>query len=445
VENLPSYPKRSSVEALHDLLNGKLVPPPPDFRVRMNDKMSQEMIEALTTTRYNVTNVLRQDPLTKPTEKKKSTVKASAKTRNKLLDPNYIPKSLREMNLQKVLFEELTTEIKRQGKLQRRALRKKKPMVTKTTSWTSGSLQMATANVDNCNKLERRQELDEEFFESSYDVIGVQETRISGEGHFFTNNYKWYYKGSDSTSEGAGVAILVKKELVHLVDENRIARRSERLMSLVMKDPQNESRPPLRIVSAYAPHAGLGNGAIESYYLHFEELLHLPYYGQKAERHYQWLRCKSIEEEKVRRAAEKAAGKTPSPAPDITKMSTYDQVIYSLYRQKSVEDANQPKSPSSKPKPPPVPSDSMEDSTRGRVRTWSGDSLGSITSAGGMLPPIQECDCQEVLKQGPPPGSEEVFSSKPSTKKPRAKSLRRTGEEPAGKSIVYVNECVHFS
>ncbi|XP_071729179.1 uncharacterized protein [Rutidosis leptorrhynchoides] len=97
----------------------------------------------------------------------------------------------------------------------------------------------------------KRYELAEIFLKRKVDIVCVQETRWKGSEAVEINDYKLWYSGSRISRNGVGI-IIKKLHRDHVVD---VGRFSDRIMSVSIII--NEET--FTVISAYAPHAGLGD------------------------------------------------------------------------------------------------------------------------------------------------------------------------------------------
>ncbi|XP_071728368.1 uncharacterized protein [Rutidosis leptorrhynchoides] len=124
---------------------------------------------------------------------------------------------------------------------------------------TLGRIRVGSWNIGTLTG--KRIKLVDTFLKSNVDIVCVQETRWKGEAAVDIKDYKLWYPGSRIARNGVGI-FLGKLHKDTVVD---VGRFSDRIMSvsLIIKEET------FMVISAYAPHAGLGDAEKKS----FEELL----------------------------------------------------------------------------------------------------------------------------------------------------------------------------
>ncbi|XP_071728994.1 uncharacterized protein [Rutidosis leptorrhynchoides] len=120
----------------------------------------------------------------------------------------------------------------------RRGNRVAKPVRIRTGSWNVGTL------------TGKRYELLETLRKRKVDILCVQETRWKGRGVAKVKDYKLWFSGSRVARNGIGI-IIGPPYNENVVD---VGRRSDRIMSITLVIQE----VTYTVISAYAPHAGLG-------------------------------------------------------------------------------------------------------------------------------------------------------------------------------------------
>ncbi|XP_071727660.1 uncharacterized protein [Rutidosis leptorrhynchoides] len=130
-----------------------------------------------------------------------------------------------------------------------------KPVRIRVGSWNVGTL------------TEKRYELVETLRKRKVDILCVQETRWKGRGAVKTNGYKLWFSGSRVARNGVGI-IIGPPYNVNVVD---VDRRSDRIMSvrLVIQEVT------YTVISAYAPHAGLGEAEKRHFWESLDEVVRM--------------------------------------------------------------------------------------------------------------------------------------------------------------------------
>ncbi|XP_071705150.1 uncharacterized protein [Rutidosis leptorrhynchoides] len=113
---------------------------------------------------------------------------------------------------------------------------------------THGRIRVGSWNIGTLTG--KRIELVDTFLKSNVDIVCVQETIWKGEEVIEINDYKLWYSGSRIARNVVGI-FLGKLHKDNVVD---VGRFSDRIMSvsLIIKEET------FTVISAYAPHAGLG-------------------------------------------------------------------------------------------------------------------------------------------------------------------------------------------
>ncbi|XP_071705069.1 uncharacterized protein [Rutidosis leptorrhynchoides] len=111
----------------------------------------------------------------------------------------------------------------------------------------------------------KRIELVDTFLKCNVDIVCVQETRWKGEEAIEIQDYKLWYSGSRIARNEVGI-FLGKIHKDNVVD---VGRFSDRIMSvsLIIKEET------FTVISAYAPHAGLGDAEKKSFWELLDEVV----------------------------------------------------------------------------------------------------------------------------------------------------------------------------
>ncbi|XP_071738787.1 uncharacterized protein [Rutidosis leptorrhynchoides] len=126
---------------------------------------------------------------------------------------------------------------------------------------TLGRIRVGSWNIGTLTG--KRIELVDTFLKSNVDIVCVQETRWKGEGAVEIKDYKLWYSGSRVARNGVGI-FLGKLHKDNVVD---VSRFSDRIMSvsLIIKEDT------YTIISAYAPHGGLGEAEKKRFWEFLDE------------------------------------------------------------------------------------------------------------------------------------------------------------------------------
>ncbi|XP_071687270.1 uncharacterized protein [Rutidosis leptorrhynchoides] len=108
-------------------------------------------------------------------------------------------------------------------------------------------------------------ELVDTFLKCNVDIMCVQETRWKGQEAVDINNYRLWYSGSRTARNGVGI-FLGPTHKDHVVD---VGRFSDRIMSVTLII--NEET--FTVISAYAPHVGLGEADKKSFWELLDEVV----------------------------------------------------------------------------------------------------------------------------------------------------------------------------
>lgn len=110
-------------------------------------------------------------------------------------------------------------------------------------------LWIATYNIRTMRLDEHLEELEHELQLIKWSVLGICETRLMGEaGTVLKSGHMLYQNNSINNTHNGGVAIMVHKNLKHLVTKTRAI--SERVIYIVMKLNQ---RYTFQVIQVYAP------------------------------------------------------------------------------------------------------------------------------------------------------------------------------------------------
>ncbi|XP_071708963.1 uncharacterized protein [Rutidosis leptorrhynchoides] len=128
---------------------------------------------------------------------------------------------------------------------------------------TLGRIRVGSWNIGTLTG--KRIELVDTFRKSNVDIVCVQETRWKGEEAIEIEDYKLWYSGSRIARNGVGI-FLGKLHIDNVVD---VGRFSDRIMSvsLIIKEET------FTVISAYAPHAGLGDAEKKSFWELLDEVV----------------------------------------------------------------------------------------------------------------------------------------------------------------------------
>ncbi|XP_071739822.1 uncharacterized protein [Rutidosis leptorrhynchoides] len=128
---------------------------------------------------------------------------------------------------------------------------------------TVGRIRVGSWNIGTLTG--KRIELVDTFLKSKVDIVCVQETRWKGEEAIEIQDYKLWYSGSRIARNGVGI-FLGKLHKDNVVD---VGRFSDRIMSvsLIIKEET------FTVISAYAPHAGLGDAEKKSFWELLDEVV----------------------------------------------------------------------------------------------------------------------------------------------------------------------------
>ncbi|XP_071695494.1 uncharacterized protein [Rutidosis leptorrhynchoides] len=128
---------------------------------------------------------------------------------------------------------------------------------------TVGRIRVGSWNIGTL--IGKRIELVDTFLKSKVDIVCVQETRWKGEEAIEIQDYKLWYSGSRIARNGVGI-FLGKLHKDNIVD---VGRFSDRIMSvsLIIKEET------FTVISAYAPHAGLGDAEKKSFWELLDEVV----------------------------------------------------------------------------------------------------------------------------------------------------------------------------
>ncbi|XP_071713686.1 uncharacterized protein [Rutidosis leptorrhynchoides] len=128
---------------------------------------------------------------------------------------------------------------------------------------TVGRIRVGSLNIGTLTG--KRIELVDTFLKSKVDIVCVQETRWKGEEAIEIQDYKLWYSGSRIARNGVGI-FLGKLHKDNVVD---VGRFSDRIMSvsLIIKEET------FTVISAYAPHAGLGDAEKKSFWELLDEVV----------------------------------------------------------------------------------------------------------------------------------------------------------------------------
>ncbi|XP_071712549.1 uncharacterized protein [Rutidosis leptorrhynchoides] len=128
---------------------------------------------------------------------------------------------------------------------------------------TVGRIRVGSWNIGTLTG--KRIELVDTFLKSKVDIVCVQETRWKGEEAIEIQDYKLWYSGSRIARNGVGI-FLGKLHKDNVVD---VGRFSDRIMSvsLIIKEET------FTVISAYTPHAGLGDAEKKSFWELLDEVV----------------------------------------------------------------------------------------------------------------------------------------------------------------------------
>ncbi|XP_071695754.1 uncharacterized protein [Rutidosis leptorrhynchoides] len=128
---------------------------------------------------------------------------------------------------------------------------------------TVGRIRVGSWNIGTLTG--KRIELVDTFLKSKVDIVCVQETRWKGEEAIEIQDYKLWYSGSRIARNRVGI-FLGKLHKDNVVD---VGRFSDRIMSvsLIIKEET------FTVISAYAPHAGLGDAEKKSFWELLDEVV----------------------------------------------------------------------------------------------------------------------------------------------------------------------------
>ncbi|XP_071709150.1 uncharacterized protein [Rutidosis leptorrhynchoides] len=128
---------------------------------------------------------------------------------------------------------------------------------------TPGKIRVGSWNVGTLTG--KRIELVDIFLKCKVEIVCVQETRWKGQEAVDFNNYRLWYSGSRTARNGVGI-LLGPTHKDHVVD---VGRFSDRIMSVTFII--NEEK--FTVISAYAPHVGLGEAEKESFWELLDEVV----------------------------------------------------------------------------------------------------------------------------------------------------------------------------
>ncbi|XP_071704797.1 uncharacterized protein [Rutidosis leptorrhynchoides] len=128
---------------------------------------------------------------------------------------------------------------------------------------TVGRIRVGSWNIGTLTG--KRIELVDTFLKSKVDIVCVQETRWKGEEAIEIQDYKLWYSGSRTARNGVGI-FLGKLHKDNVVD---VGRFSDRIMSvsLIIKEET------FTVISAYAPHASLGDAEKKRFWELLDEVV----------------------------------------------------------------------------------------------------------------------------------------------------------------------------
>ncbi|XP_029166729.1 craniofacial development protein 2-like [Nylanderia fulva] len=123
-------------------------------------------------------------------------------------------------------------------------------------------LWISTYNIQTMRLDEHLEELEHELQLIKWSVLGICETRLMGEvGTVLKSGHMLYQNNSINNTHNGGVAIMVHKNLKHLVTKTRAT--SERVIYIVMKLNQ---RYTIQVIQVYAPTTTAEDKEIEHLY-----------------------------------------------------------------------------------------------------------------------------------------------------------------------------------
>ncbi|XP_071708350.1 uncharacterized protein [Rutidosis leptorrhynchoides] len=128
---------------------------------------------------------------------------------------------------------------------------------------TVGRIRVGSWNIGTLTG--KRIELVDTFLKSKVDIVCVQETRWKGEEAIEIQDYKLWYSGSRIARNGVGI-FLGKLHKDNVVD---VGRFSDRIMSVSLINKEET----FTVISAYAPHAGLGDAEKKSFWESLDEVV----------------------------------------------------------------------------------------------------------------------------------------------------------------------------
>ena len=129
---------------------------------------------------------------------------------------------------------------------------------------------IGTWNVRTLRRIGKMEELMKELSRYKWDIIGLAETRITGNGELNTEEgHRLYYSGQEKHYEGVG--FMIRKELINSVLNYTAV--SSRIISIRIKaNPIN-----ITIIQVYAPTASYSDEYTEKFYENIENTIkHIP-------------------------------------------------------------------------------------------------------------------------------------------------------------------------
>lgn len=124
------------------------------------------------------------------------------------------------------------------------------------------TLYVGTYNIRTMRLDEHLSGLEHELQNIKWDVIGISETRLSGEAvTILKSGHLLFQKNSDTNSHIGGVALLVHKKKKHLVTKTRAV--SNRVIYVMIRINAMFS---IQIIQAYAPTSASSDEEIEQFY-----------------------------------------------------------------------------------------------------------------------------------------------------------------------------------
>jgi len=109
---------------------------------------------------------------------------------------------------------------------------------------------------------EHQMNLEEELRNIKWDILGISETRLSGEAvTILKSGHLLFQRNSNENAHIGGVALMIHKRMRHLV--TKIKTISDRVIYVTLKI---NSKYSMQIIQAYAPTSASTDEEIEAFY-----------------------------------------------------------------------------------------------------------------------------------------------------------------------------------